>query len=100
MQTAIIHPTINKKDTKIIVALKPCNEKQELNYFESFKGTPKQIIERSLEMIFGLNKVLKNGDFSVKIESFDSYRTLYLDAMNLFDEDFNIIGKVEDFMNV
>ncbi len=100
MKTAIIQQNQNEKESKLTVALKPCNEKQEINYFESFNGTPKQIIDRSMEMIFGLNKILKNGDFSVKIESFDLTRILYLDSENLLDENFNIIGNVEDFMNV
>ena len=88
------------KNTKLELSIIPCIEKQELNFCESFKGTPKQLINRSLEIIYGLNKVLKNDDFSIKIQSFDLTKTIYLNSENLFDEDFNIIGKVEDFMNV
>ncbi len=96
-----MHNSIVKKEkTSIRVALKPCNEKHELNYFETVVGTPTQIIDRSMEIIYGLNKTFKNGDFSVKIESLDLTKTIYLDSENLFDESFNVIGKVEDFMNV
>lgn len=91
---------IQNKATHLEVSLMPCIEKQELNYYEIFRGTPRQLIDRSLEIIFGLSKVLKNDNFSVRIQSFDLTKTVYLDSENLFDEDFNIIGKVEDFMNV
>lgn len=100
MKTLIVKNELKTVEKLLSVALKPCNEKQELNYFETVVGTPNQIIERSMEIIFGLNKTLKNGDFSVKIESFDLTKTIYLDSENLFDDSFNIIGKVEDFINV
>ena len=86
------------KAKKINVFLKPCNEKQELNYFEDFAGTPTHIVNRSLEMIDGLKAVFPNGDFSVKIESSDLEQTLYLDSDIIFDKDFNEIASVQDFI--
>lgn len=94
---AIRDKAVKPKRKQICVYLKPCNEKQELNYFENFVGTPKQVVSRSIEIIQGLQEVLRNGDFSVKIENSDSTQTLYLDSENLFDNDFNVIGTVEDF---
>lgn len=99
MQTLIVKNELKTVEKRLSVSLKPCNEKQEINYFESFTGTPKQIIERSVEIVNGLNSILKNGDFSIKIESFDLTKAIYLDSNNLFDEDFNIVGKIQDFKN-
>ncbi len=88
------------KEKEICVFLKPYNEKQDLNYFEKFIGTPKQVVNRSMEIIYGLKAVLKNGDFSVRIENSNLTETLYLDSENLFDSDFNEIGSVEDFLYI
>jgi len=54
-----IQPTIS-------VLLQPCNENQELNYIENYKGTPDTIIQHCLEIIAGLQKTLRLGTFSVK----------------------------------
>lgn len=86
------------KERRICVFLKPCVEKQDLNYLEKFVGTPEQILNRSLEIIKGLKATFKNGDFSVKIENTNLIQTLYLDSEILFDSDFNEIGKVEDYL--
>lgn len=85
--------------SKIQVFLRPCNEKQDLNFVEIFNGTPEQIIARSIEIIDGLTSVLRSNDFSVKIESLDLSQAVYLDKENLFDADFNIIGETADFIN-
>lgn len=82
------------------VFLKPCNEKNELNYFEDFTGTPKQIINRSIQIIDGLKLVLPKGEFSMKIESPELQKTLYLDSDILFDDDFNKICNVKDFIHL
>ncbi len=82
----------------ICVFLKPCVEKQDLNYFEQFTGTPEQILNRSMEIIHGLKTIFKNADFSVKIEDTNLTQSLYLDSDILFDENFNEIGSVEDYI--
>lgn len=81
------------------VFLKPFNEKQELNYVETFVGTPDQIISRSIQIIEGLTTVLTLGTFSVKIESSDLSQAVFVDARNLYDLDFNAIGETADFIN-
>lgn len=87
------------KEKEICVYLKPLNEKQELNYFEKFVGTPKQIINRSMEIIHGLQSVLKHGDFSVKVRDISSTQTIYLDSESLFDNNFEVIGCFEKTTN-
>lgn len=84
---------------RINVYLKPCNEKQELNCFEDFTGTPEEIINRSLEIINGLQNTLPQSVFSMKIESPELEQTLYLDSDMLFDKNFNEIGNVRDFIH-
>lgn len=93
---------LHKKSTKtqIDVFLKPCNEKQELNYLEDFTGTPEQIINRSIQMIDGLHSTFPTGEFSVKIESPNLEQTLYLDSNILFDGDFNEVGDIRDFIQL
>jgi hypothetical protein len=83
----------------IEVFLRPCNEKQDLNFVGIFNGTPEQIIARSIQIIDGLTSVLQSNDFSVKIESLNLSQTVYLDKQNLFDSEFNIIGETADFIN-
>lgn len=83
---------------KICVFLKPCVEKQDLNFVETFTGTPEQIMNRSLKIIEGLRVIFNNTDFSVKIENLDLTQTLYLNSEVLFDDEFNEIGKVEDYL--
>jgi hypothetical protein len=88
---------IKSQEKQIVVYLKPCNEKQELNYQETFIGTAKEILERSLEIIHGLNSVLRYGTFSVKIERSDLTQSLYLDSEYLFNNNFDVIGVVDEF---
>lgn len=88
-----------RAEKQICVYLKPCNEKQDLNYFEKFVGTPKQIINRSLEIINGLKMIFKGADFSIKIENTDLTQMLYLDSETIFDNNFIEFGNVEDYLN-
>lgn len=87
------------KGKKICVFLKPCVEKQDLNFVEPFVGTPEQILNRSLKIVEGLKAIFNTEDFSVKIETLDLTQTLYLDSEILFDSELNEIGKVEDYLN-
>lgn len=84
---------ITRKET-IKVWISPCNENQELNYMETFKGTPEAIIRHSLEIIEGLKKVLKLGTFSVKIESEQLTECIYVDAENVYDHEFSVIAQI------
>lgn len=78
----------------IRVYIQPCNENQELNYMENFTGTPAEIVTYSLDMIAGLKKTLKQGTFSVKIESVNFADGIYIDEQNVYDRDFEIIAPV------
>ncbi|HMS39836.1 MAG TPA: hypothetical protein PKE69_06385 [Pyrinomonadaceae bacterium] len=84
----------------ICVFIKPCIEKQELNYSETFLGTPEQILNRSREIINGLKAVFRNDDFSVRIVKPDLTQMIVLDSGILFDSDFNEIGKIEDYLYI
>ncbi|HQU83975.1 MAG TPA: hypothetical protein PKY59_12645 [Pyrinomonadaceae bacterium] len=88
--------TIRKKAELLKVWISPCNENQELNYMETFSGTPEAIIRHSLEIIEGLQKVLKLGTFSVKIESSNLTECVYVDAENVYDHEFNIISEISE----
>jgi len=96
---AIRDKIIKSKQKQICVFIKPCIEKQDLNYHEIFTGTPEQILNRSMEIINGLKEIFKNADFSVKIENTELTQTVYLDSDILFDKDFNEIGNVEDYIH-
>lgn len=85
---------IARKENTIKVWISPCNENQELNYMETFKGTPEAIIRHSLEIIEGLQKILKLGTFSVKIESSNLAECIYVNAENVYDHEFNIISPI------
>jgi hypothetical protein len=91
---------MKSKVKPICVFIKPCVEKQDLNFVETFTGTPKQIISRSIEIIKGLESVFKNADFSVKIEKLDLTQTLYLDSGIFFDNDFNEVANIEDYLSI
>ncbi|MDQ3062657.1 MAG: hypothetical protein M3R14_07310 [Acidobacteriota bacterium] len=82
-----IQPTIS-------VLLQPCNENQELNYIENYKGTPDTIIQHCLEIIAGLQKTLRLGTFSVKIESQNFTDCIYVDLENLYDKNFERISSI------
>lgn len=84
------------QEKQIQVYLKPCNEKQELNYQETFAGTPKQIIQRSLEIIGGLQNVLACGDFSVKVENQNFSKAIYINSEHIVDDEFNVIEIITD----
>lgn len=85
---------ITRKENTIKVWISPCNENQELNYMETFKGTPEAIIRHSLEIIDGLQKVLSLGTFSVKIESESLEDCIYVDRENVYDHEFNVISTI------
>lgn len=91
--------TLQKRQPKlesiISVLIQPCNENQELNYIETFKGTPDAIIRHSLDIIKSLQKALRFGTFSVKIESENLADCIYVDAENIYDENFEIISRIE-----
>lgn len=53
----------------ITVYLTPMNEGHELNYMERFYGTPMQIVTRCRQIVDGLDNLLKNGTWSVQVES-------------------------------
>lgn len=99
MKAIATKQNIQLAEPKLQVFLQPCNEKQDLNYIETFVGTPAQIAKRSIQIIEGLSAVLTLGDFSVKIQSANFPQVVYLDNQNLFDADFNTIGNTNDFIN-
>lgn len=88
--------SIQKINTTLKVWIQPCNENQELNYIETFKGTPDAIIRHSLEIIKGLRQTLRLGTFSVKIESPNLDDCIYVDEQNIYDENFEIINSIEN----
>ena len=85
-----------KISATIKVLIQPCNENQEMNYLETFKGTPDAIIRHSLEIIKGLQTALRQGTFSVKIESENLTDCIYLDEQNIYDENFEVINSIEN----
>lgn len=90
---------IQKINTTMKVWIQPCNENQELNYVETFKGTPDAIIRHSLEIIKGLQTTLRLGTFSIKIESPNLDECIYVDEQNIYDENFNVISQIENASN-
>lgn len=88
------------QEKQIQVYLKPCNEKQELNYQESFTGTTEQIVERSLEIIGGLQSILTNGSFSVKVQNQNLSRAVYIDSEHIFDDEFNVVQIIENSVDL
>lgn len=92
-----MNTSITKSQEKQIqVYLKPCNEKQELNYQEPFEGTPHQIIKRSLEIIGGLQRVLARGDFSVKVENQNFSKAIYINSEHILDDEYNVVEILTD----
>lgn len=89
-----------KEYSPICVFLKPCIEKQEMNLFEKFTGTPFEIFTRSIEIITGLERIFHGKDFSMKIDNIDSTQTIYLDSSFLFDNEFNEIGNINNLWNI
>jgi len=83
-----------KPEPVISVLLQPCNENQELNYLENYRGTPGAIIQYCLEMIFGLQKALRFGEFSVKIESSNLIDCIYVDSKFIYDKNFEKISSI------
>lgn len=84
----------SKTQPAISVLLQPCNENQELNYIETYKGTPNEIIQHCLEITAGLQKTLRLGTFSVKIESQNLTDCIYVDLENIYDKNFEIISSI------
>lgn len=91
---------ITRKENTIKVWISPCNENQELNYMETFKGTPESIIRHSLEIIEGLQKILSLGTFSVKIESESLEDCIYVDRENVYDHEFNVISTIDQTVEI
>ena len=93
-----MNKSLQKRESKIqsviSVLIQPCNENQELNYIEIFKGTPDAIIRHSICIINGLQQTLHLGTFSVKIESEHLEACIYVDAENIYDENFDVIGTI------
>lgn len=67
------------------VILTPCNENQSMNYGEPFKGTIKNILFRSWNIVRGLKQLFPHGDFSVMIEDLKYTQTLFVDNENLYN---------------
>lgn len=88
--------SLQKVQTIMQVLIQPCNENQELNYMETFKGTPEGIIRHSLEIIKGLQTTLTQGSFTVKIESPNLDDCIYVDEQNIYDENFEVISSIRD----
>jgi len=85
-----------KFNSTLSVFISPCNENQELNYMETFKGTPDEIVRHSLEIIKGLKATLRLGTFSIKIESPNLEDCIYVDEQNIYDEEFNVISQIKN----
>lgn len=86
-----------KTQPTILVWLHPCNENQELNYSETFKGTPDEVVRHSLEIVKGLQNTLRYGTFSVKISGQNLTDCIYIDLDNIYDDDFEVIGSVNEY---
>ena len=85
---------------QVFVYLTPLNEGQELNYMERFCGTPLQIVDRCHQIVNGLDNLLKNGTWSVQVESthvdgsFCGQQSVRIDLDAVFDSEFNVIADI------
>lgn len=91
---------IQTSKASIAVYLTPLNEGQEVNYMERFFGTPLLIVTRCRQIVDGLDNLLKNGTWSVQVESanadgsFCGQQKVYIDLDQVCDSDFNVIADI------
>ncbi|TAG91612.1 MAG: restriction endonuclease subunit M [Bacteroidetes bacterium] len=80
------------------VILTPCNESQPMTYYESFKGTIKDTLARSLNMIKGLKQLFPKGNFSVKIEDTKYEQIRFVNFGFVLDDNGKIMGSINDYL--
>jgi hypothetical protein len=81
---------------QIHAVIQPCNENQELNYSETYKGDAQAVIAYSIKMIRGLKLILSKGTFSVKIESVNLDDCIYVDEQHIYNTDFEVIADINE----
>lgn len=99
-QALAMRRQIKDSTEPISVYLTPLNEGQDSNYMERFRGTPMQVVGRCHAIILGLHGVLKDGTWSVQVESanadgsFCGKQSVRIDLDKVFDSDFNVIADI------
>lgn len=83
--------TLVKKSPVGRVRIIPLNEGHEIDYGEKFEGTYCAILNRSRELLKGLEELLTEGTWMVKIESLDASEFIYVTKENILDENFEAL---------
>lgn len=84
--------TLVKKSPVGRVRIIPMNEGHEVAYCEKFEGTQSLILKRCRELLRGLESLLKQGSWMVKVESLDVSEYIYVSHDSIFDENFEPIN--------
>lgn len=99
-QSLTVRDQIRHSPEVITVYLNPLNEGHELNYMERFQGTPLQIVGRCRKIVDGLDNLLKNGTWSVQVESanidgsFCGNQVVRIDLDRVTDGEGNVLADI------
>ncbi|HRH40076.1 MAG TPA: hypothetical protein PKY82_00425 [Pyrinomonadaceae bacterium] len=74
------------------VRIIPINEGQEISYCEKFEGTQETILNRTREMLSGLETLLPQGTWMIKVESIDVSNSIYITNNGIFNDRFESLN--------
>lgn len=70
------------------VRIVPMNEGHEIDYCEKVEGTQETILNRTREILQGLETLLPQGTWMIKVESLDVLTSIYITKDGIFNERF------------